>query len=332
MAASFQAEGIANDGVSCYAIGVLQLLFNVPEIRQLIETLEELRPLRVWLTRYSHGTINISHFRRSFGAPWNNDTEQQDAVEFFDALFERYPTILDAIRFQAGSRMTCGICKPIPSAAFEMNRLLTIGFRVDSGRDPTMADLLAHYLAKTSDHHVCRGVPGKSCSTWNELRSLQNIFLIHIQYFTSDGSIKRSPHTLDLSQPDFELMGEQFTIRAVILHDGPTQNSGHYTTAVRHVTNGQWFLLDNTAVHTPSTNLPGKGLGKGRIYVCVAVKMSPGQQHSGTSLTAQPAEAPIEMITLDSDEEEMEPMRPAPRHSPRLVTSVETVKFAFFDI
>ena len=101
---SWNIYGILNnDGVSCYVISIVQCLFHCTLIRQAIQcthirsAMSGSNVLKYFVILYSEGKTLPLHdvfwIRELVGVSFNHKKEQQDALEFLDALLFHYPNI-----------------------------------------------------------------------------------------------------------------------------------------------------------------------------------------------------------------------------------------------
>lgn len=254
--------GLPNIGNSCYLNAILQVLFHIPEIRDLILARFQqdsshpiLKPLKGILERKSlrGAKVLLKDMRREMFRPagkfvFSKDGKftQQDAQEAFNF----FTGILNWAPLQLGSRMRLGNISYIAGIGKE-NSLLNILIRVQNEPLDLQEAICDSFMEEEIHGKTVLDINGVRYQLGPKRKKFQifsfpNYCLVQLGRFLDPTTKVTTPIALaeTLWLPDGEKKVD-YEVIGYVHHHGKTLQRGHYTTALKLPI---WFHFDDSVV------------------------------------------------------------------------------------
>ncbi|KHN73078.1 Ubiquitin carboxyl-terminal hydrolase 48 [Toxocara canis] len=276
--------GLVNLGNSCYLNSFLQIFFSDPVFRRCIY---EWRPVENFVKPEGEKinveelmlclqklfvTLQITPYEDTSAQALADllklDDEQHDALEFQILLFEKMEKLLsyreewkdvkNAIvnRFKGVITQTisCKKCDMARTSELPFNPLYLVIDKVKS---------LSKAIETLSDYKCECGHAGfaEKCLT---VKEPPPVVTIQLNRFTFDAAGHKKKVQSALQYPRvLEICGVTYDICAVMIHEGPNADCGHYYDLIKHPVSKQWFTYNDA--HVIPSVAPGVSTEKERI-------------------------------------------------------------------
>ncbi|VDN06745.1 unnamed protein product [Thelazia callipaeda] len=282
--------GLVNLGNSCYVNSFLQIFFNDPVFRKCIY---DWRPVAGFVKPQGE-KINIEDLMHCIQklfitlqiTPYEDtnaeglvkllqlDGNQHDALEFQILFFGKLDKLLsyhnewNGVREMIMKRFQGTITQTISCKCGRrsVTELPFNPFYLSIDKARSLSKALEYYFLPEE-------LPDFKCSECEETGSTQNclaikepppVLTIQLNRFTYDVAGRKKKIHSPLQYPRVLQLGEvKYEICAVMIHEGPNADCGHYYDLIKHPGTGQWFTYNDEVVKPSAT--PGVSVEKERI-------------------------------------------------------------------